>query len=56
MTSVDQVPVNTSHSMMLWPKWVVLIAGSDRFCIMRYSQSLIPFFPTPHIGLAAAAP
>jgi hypothetical protein len=28
MPSADQVPVKTSHSMMLWPKWVVLIAGS----------------------------
>ena len=56
MASVDQVPVKTSHSMMLWPKWVVLIAGSDRFCIKRCSQSLIPFFPTPHVGFAAAAP
>jgi hypothetical protein len=28
MPSADQVPVNTSHSTMLWPMWVVLIAGS----------------------------
>src|SRR5262249_5160617 len=28
MPSADQVPVKTSHSMMLWPLWVVLIAGS----------------------------
>ena len=28
MPSADQVPVKTSHSMMLWPMWVVLIAGS----------------------------
>ena len=27
MPSADQVPVKTSHSMMPWPKWVVLIAG-----------------------------
>src|SRR5262249_11686386 len=26
--SADQVPVKSTHSMMLWPKWVVLIAGS----------------------------
>jgi hypothetical protein len=26
MPSANQVPVKTSHSMMLWPKWVVLIA------------------------------
>src|ERR1700751_4992827 len=30
MPSADQVPVKSTHSMMLWPKWVVLIAGSDR--------------------------
>ena len=51
MPSADK----STHSMMLWPKWVVLIAGSDRFCIKRCSQSLIPFFPTPHVGFAAAA-
>src|SRR4029450_1332200 len=28
MPSADQVPVKTAHSKMLWPKWVVLIAGS----------------------------
>ena len=28
MPSADQVPVKSSHSTMLWPKWVVLIAGS----------------------------
>ena len=24
----NQVPVKSSHSTMLWPKWVVLITGS----------------------------
>jgi hypothetical protein len=28
MPSADQVPVKTSHSKMLWPLWVFLIAGS----------------------------
>ena len=28
MPSADQVPVKSTHSMMLWPMWVVLIAGS----------------------------
>src|SRR5262245_25199976 len=28
MPSADQVPIKTAHSKMLWPKWVVLIAGS----------------------------
>src|SRR5215472_985232 len=28
MPSADQVPVISTHSMMPWPMWVVLIAGS----------------------------
>src|ERR1700723_23433 len=28
MPSADQVPVKTTHLTMLWPKWVILIAGS----------------------------
>src|SRR5258706_8593991 len=28
MPSADQVPVKSSHSKVLWPKWVVLITGS----------------------------
>jgi hypothetical protein len=28
MPSADQVPVNSTHSRMRWPKWGVLIAGS----------------------------
>ena len=28
MPSADQVPVKSTHSMMLWPEWVVLIAGT----------------------------
>src|SRR5215467_15020024 len=28
MPSTDQVPVNSTHSTMRWPEWVVLIAGS----------------------------
>ena len=28
MPSADQVTVNRTHSTMLWPMWVVLIAGS----------------------------
>jgi len=34
--------------MMLWPKWVVLIAGSDRFCIKCCSSSQ----PLRHAGLS----
>jgi hypothetical protein len=28
MPSADQVPVKSAHSTMLWPMWVILIAGS----------------------------
>ena len=28
MPSADQVPINSTHSKMPWPMWVVLIAGS----------------------------
>jgi hypothetical protein len=28
MPSADQIPVKSTHSMILWPMWVVLIAGS----------------------------
>ena len=49
--SVDQVPVKSTHSMMLWPKWVVLIAGSDRFCIKCCSSSQ----PLRHAGAPAGS-
>src|SRR5580658_10850920 len=39
MLSADQVPVNFPHSRMLWPMWVVLIAGSTRLCITCCSPS-----------------
>jgi len=28
MPSADRVPVNTTHSTMRWPEWIVPIAGS----------------------------
>src|SRR5215470_3343963 len=33
MPSADQVPVTSTHSKMLWPEWVVLIAGSTGFAL-----------------------
>src|SRR6476660_9975069 len=33
MPSADQVPTKSSHSRMLWHKWVVLIAGSTGFAL-----------------------
>src|SRR4029077_19373598 len=37
MPSTDQVPVNNTHSYMLWPMWVVLIARSTgtALCAVR---------------------
>jgi hypothetical protein len=39
MPSADQVPVISSHSTMLWPKWVVLIAGSTDSALTCCSPS-----------------
>ena len=39
MPSADQVAVKGTHSTMLWPKWVVLIAGSTRRCISAVRPS-----------------
>ena len=30
MPSADQVPIKSTHLTMRWPKWVVLIAGSNQ--------------------------
>lgn len=42
MPSADQVPVNSSHSTMRWPKLVVLITGSTRSAL-RAVGPLQPF-------------
>jgi hypothetical protein len=44
MPSADQVPVKSSHSTMLWPKWVVLITGSTGSALPAVS----PFQPSHH--------
>ena len=41
MPSADQVPVKSSHSIMLWPMWVVLITGSTCSALRAVS----PFQP-----------
>ena len=46
MPSADQVPVTTSHSTMLWPKWVVLIAGSTGTAL----RAVRPFQPSHRAG------
>ena len=48
MPSADQVPVNTSHSMILWPMWVVLIAGSTAAALRAVrlpNRYVTPGFP-----------
>src|SRR5215813_4964307 len=44
MPSADQVPVKTTHSTMLWPMWVVLIAGSTGSAL----RAVRPFQPSHH--------
>ena len=46
MPSADQVPVKSTHSMMLWPMWVVLIAGSTGSAL----RAVRPPNPSHHIG------
>ena len=42
MPSADQVPVKSSHSTMLWPKWVVPITGSTGSAL----RAVCPFQPS----------
>jgi hypothetical protein len=42
MPSADRVPVKSSHSSMLWPKWVVLITGSTGSAL----RAVGPFQPS----------
>src|SRR5664280_1612024 len=46
MPSADQVPVNSTHSMMRWHKWVVLIAGATGSAL----RAVCPFQPSHHAG------
>src|SRR5882762_10397168 len=46
MPSADQVPVKSTHSTMLWPMWVVLIAGSTGSAL----RAVRPFQPSHHAG------
>src|SRR5258708_15329005 len=46
MPSADQVPVNSTHSTMRWPEWVVLIAGSTGSAL----RAVHPFQPSHHAG------
>jgi hypothetical protein len=44
MPSADRVPVKSSHSTMLWPKWVVPITGSTGSAL----RAVGPFQPFHH--------
>src|SRR5439155_24040182 len=46
MPSADQVPIKSAHSTMLWPWWVVLIAGSTGSAL----RAVRPPNPSHHIG------
>src|SRR5271168_5615837 len=46
MPSADQVPIKSTHSTMLWPMWVVLIAGSTGSAL----RAVRPFQPSHHVG------
>src|SRR5258707_6151583 len=46
MPSADQVPVNSTHSTMRWPEWVVLIAGSTGSALRAVRSSQ----PSHHAG------
>src|SRR5258708_17124106 len=46
MPSADQVPVNSTHSTLRWPEWVVLIAGSTGSAL----HAVRPFQPSHHAG------
>src|SRR5215210_1734242 len=46
MPSADQVPVNSSHSTMLWPMWVVLIAGSTGSALRAVRPPNLHITPT----------
>jgi hypothetical protein len=50
--SADQVPVTTTHSTMLWPKWVVLIAGSTGSAL----RAVRPFQPSHRAEKSARSP
>src|SRR5208282_824593 len=50
MLSADQVPVRKTHSTMLWPMWVVLIAGSTGSAL----RAVRPSQPSHHAMVLGA--
>jgi len=45
MPSADQVPVKTSHSTVLWHKWVVPISGSTGSALRAVRPSNLHITP-----------
>src|SRR6476619_1133478 len=58
MPSADQVPTKSSHSTMLWHKWVVLIAGSTGSALRAVRPPNLHITPVVRRDLlyAASAP
>src|SRR5882724_6066013 len=55
MPSADQVPVNSPHSTMLWPEWVVLIAGSTGSALRAVRPPNLHITPNGRRDLVHAA-
>src|SRR6202521_3286118 len=55
MPSADQVPVKSSHSTMLWPMWVVLIAGSTGSALRAVRPPNLHITPDVRCDLVYAA-
>ena len=55
MPSADQVPVISTHSMMRWHKWVVLIAGSTGSSLRAVRPPNLHITPGVRRDLAYAA-
>src|ERR1700729_1525715 len=51
MPSADQVPIISSHSTMLWPLWVVLIAGSTGSALRAVRPPNLPITPDARCDL-----
>ena len=55
MPSADQVPVKRTHSTMLWPMWVVLIAGSTGSALRAVRPPNLHITPDARCDLVQAA-
>ena len=55
MPSADQVPVNKTHSTMLWPMWAVLIAGSTGSALRAGRPPNLHITPDVRCDLVQAA-